>query len=362
MELCPYVACARIRKSEEVRACLKEKLSPDGATREKRGRFCPMPQRRGAVYTIRSCRLLIAAAVPAMVAFMQAPVNAQNTLNYLELSPRTVTGGNRNSTGTVALLRDATEDVTVELDSNDDLAATVPESVVIRKGTRSATFTATTEVVYRITQVRVTARLNRRRVSGNLTVLPALPEKVEMNPTRVVGGAANSTGTVTLYASVPAATTVDLSTNSFLVSVPASITIAAGATTGTFTATTSAVNTITTVTILATANGDTVEATLTVTPVDISSLTLSPTTVVGGKANSTGTVTLAHSAPQGGVTVSLFSSSAAASVPATVTIPAGAATGTFTVTTVHVRNTVTATITAASGGSRKTAGLTVQTD
>src|SRR6266446_5684162 len=66
----------------------------------------------------------------------------------------------------------------------------------------------------------------------------------------------------------------------------------------------------------------------------LSSLTLSPTSVIGGTQSSTGTVTLSGAAPAGGAQVALASSNtAAARVPASVTVAAGATSATFTVST-----------------------------
>ena len=60
----------------------------------------------------------------------------------------------------------------------------------------------------------------------------------------------------------------------------------------------------------------------------LSSLAVSPTSVVGG-ASSTGTVTLTAPAPTGGSVVSLSSANAAVSVPASVTVPGGQTSATF---------------------------------
>src|SRR5207247_2232725 len=68
--------------------------------------------------------------------------------------------------------------------------------------------------------------------------------------------------------------------------------------------------------------------------VSLSSLTLNPTTVVGGSQSSTGTVTLSAAAPSSGAQVSLSSSdTTVAQVPSSVTVPAGATSATFTVPT-----------------------------
>src|SRR5208337_2712375 len=90
--------------------------------------------------------------------------------------------------------------------------------------------------------------------------------------------------------------------------VPASVTVAAGATTATFTVTTTAVSATTAATISGSYNGGTQQnATLTINPGTLSSLSLSPSNPVGG-ASSTGTVTLNGAAPSGGAVVTLTSS------------------------------------------------------
>ena len=91
----------------------------------------------------------------------------------------------------------------------------------------------------------------------------------------------------------------------------------------------------------------------------LSTLTLNPTSVVGGVQSSTGTVTLSAAAPSGGAQVALSSSSSAAGVPATVTIPAGATSASFTVSTQAVAASTAVSISASYGGTTQTASLTV---
>jgi hypothetical protein len=94
--------------------------------------------------------------------------------------------------------------------------------------------------------------------------------------------------------------------------------------------------------------------------VSLSSLTLSPATVVGGSQSSTGTVTLSAAAPSGGAQVALSSSdTTTAQVPSSVTVPAGATSATFTVTTSAVATSTSVTISASFGGVTQTASLTV---
>jgi hypothetical protein len=90
----------------------------------------------------------------------------------------------------------------------------------------------------------------------------------------------------------------------------------------------------------------------------LSEITVSPTSVVGGKA-STATVTLTAAAPTGGATVALSTSSNDAPVPVSVVVPAGKTSVTFTITTKAVSATVKATVTAKYNSVSKTAVLTV---
>jgi hypothetical protein len=141
---------------------------------------------------------------------------------------------------------------------------------------------------------------------------PISPSSLSLNPASVTGGN-SSTGTVTLSRPAPAggAQVALSSSNTGAAGVPSSVTIAAGATSATFVVSTSAVASQTVVTISATYGGATQSAALTVKPVPpppvtLASLTLNPTSVVGGVESSTGTVTLTGPAPAGGAQVSLF--------------------------------------------------------
>ena len=185
---------------------------------------------------------------------------------------------------------------------------------------------------------------------------------VGLNPMSVTGGS-SSTGTVTLDAPAPTyGATVSLSSNASAATVPASVTVATGATSATFTVSTTAVTASTPVTITSSYGGVTKTASLTVVPQalpTLSSLTLNPTSVIGGTQSSTGTVTLSGPAPTNGVQVLLSSDNGAASVPSSVTVPAAASSATFTVSTRAVTNSTPVTISASYSGVTKTASLAV---
>ena len=182
---------------------------------------------------------------------------------------------------------------------------------------------------------------------------------VSVSPASVIGGQ-QAAGVATLTSAAPAGgIIVDLSTGDPAVTVPATVTVNAGASSANFTITTSPVATASTATITAIYNGVSKSASLSVKPPVLSSLTLNPTTVVGGNS-STGTVTLSGKAPLGGIVVKLSSSKPSrASVPPSVTVAAGAASATFTVTTTAGGKT-SATISASYSGVTKKTSLTIK--
>jgi hypothetical protein len=182
---------------------------------------------------------------------------------------------------------------------------------------------------------------------------------VSVSPSSVTGGQTAS-GTVILTAAAPAeGIVVDLSTGDPAVTLPLTITVAAGSTSVNFTLNTSPVGTTTTATITANYNGITQTTALAVKPPVLTSLTLNPTTVAGG-SSSTGTVSLNGTAPFGGTLVALSSSRPTrASVPSTVTVAAGKSSATFTVNTTAGAKT-SLTISGSYGGVTKKATLTIQ--
>jgi subtilase family serine protease len=282
-------------------------------------------------------------------------------LSSLTLSPTSVVGG-LSSTGTVTLSSAAPSGgAVVTLTSSNTSAATVPASVNIAAGATSATFTVSTTAVTAATSSTITATYSGKSQTASLAVTVASKlSSVTVNPTSVAGGA-TSTGTVTLSAVAPTGgTVVSLKSSNASATVPTSVTVAAGATTATFTVTTAAVSAATSATITATLGSTSATASLAITAPTLSSVSLSPISVVGGTP-STGTVTLNGVAPTGGLVVALKSSITSASVPASVTVAAGAKTATFTVTTIAVTANTSSVITSTLGATSATASLTITT-
>ena len=192
-------------------------------------------------------------------------------------------------------------------------------------------------------------------------VVNTLLGSLTMNPSVLIGGATNSTGTVTLTSAAPVGGAVVTLTSSNPNADGAglgSVTVAAGATIATFPVTTSVVTVPTQANITATCLGASTNSTLTLNP-PLVGVSVFPAAVTGGNG-STGTVTLGSAAPTGGAVVTLTSSNTnAATVLASVTVPANATTATFAITTSTVNAATAVTITATYNGVARTATLTV---
>ena len=279
------------------------------------------------------------------------------TVQSVVVAPATVTGGT-SSGGTITLSSPAPAGGReVQLSSNN-VAAQVPASVTVLAGQTTAVFAIQTSTVNLDTVVTITGSSFGSSATGSLTVESPIATTISFSPASVVGGV-SSTGTISLSGPAPSTgLQVALSSNKASVTVPATITVPAGATEVTFNALTAAVASNTSATITGTIGARTATGTLTVTAPQLTGLTVRPVSVPGG-TSSNGTVTLSSAAPVGGVTVALSSSSSKAGVPAMVTIVEGATSAQFTVTTVGVAAPVSAVITGTLNGISATDTLTV---
>jgi hypothetical protein len=187
---------------------------------------------------------------------------------------------------------------------------------------------------------------------------------VVFSPGTITGGdGRTATGTVTLEANAaPGDITVTLSSAKPEVAQPSVslLVIPAGQQTGTFATTPEFVSASTTVSFTAAANGLSKKKSLTVKPVAVALLALTPSTVQGGSPSS-GDVTLNYPAGPAGVTVTFSSSNSAVAAPASpsITIPQGQSAASVAVATQPVGSSTGVTITAAGGGVSKAKLLTV---
>ena len=157
---------------------------------------------------------------------------------------------------------------------------------------------------------------------------------------------------------------VSLASDDDGVTVPASVTVAAGVTSASFTANISAVSTPQTVTLTASAGGavETFALLLNAASRDITN----PPVLSGlncGSSSMTGAgtedcaITLSAAAPSGGFGVSLGSNDAAVIVPGSVTVAAGSASASFTANVSAVAAAQTVTLTASAGGVQEAFAL-----
>jgi hypothetical protein len=173
----------------------------------------------------------------------------------LALASSSVVGGN-NVGGTVTIADSAQiGGATVNLQSSDSIAK-APSFVNIPSGQNSTSFTITTAAVTAAQTVTITASYGSLKQSATLTVNPpASPTLtgVAVSPDHVTGGT-NATGTVTLGAAAPlGGIAVGLKSSSASAQVPLLFSVPQGATTASFTISTSHVTSTQTVTITATA-------------------------------------------------------------------------------------------------------------
>ncbi|MGB7925063.1 MAG: hypothetical protein WCF57_17615 [Pyrinomonadaceae bacterium] len=203
-------------------------------------------------------------------------------------------------------------------------------------------------------------------------------QSVTVDQTSIVAGE-TAQATVTLNRPAPAGgAVVELAsvvtpppgvttTTPLAVTMPSSVTVAAGQTSASFTVATSA-QTLTGFTRaylvdIQAAYGDTTQTGVMEVspPLSLLSFSVAPGTVVGGNT-AVGTVTLSGAAPSGGALVTLTSNNAAALIPPSVLIPAGQTSATFTAQTSTVAALTTATLRATYGSSTtltKTATLLI---
>lgn len=266
--------------------------------------------------------------------------------------------------GKVTMAGDApSEGLAVELSSNNPGVAPVPASILVPGGLSNVVFNFATKAVAASTPITVTASTSYGKAYGSFTVVPAslqavvaqrnllqaqssVPMEAELN-----GVAPPGTGAV-----------VSLNSNvSYLLKVPATVTIPAGQSSATFTAVSGATSTPVNVKVTATYKGVSQSVTVTVTSVAVpSSLTFSSPTVPSGVAD-TGTLKLEGPAASGGATFTLQSNIPSVILPpSSITVKTGASSQTFTVVSTPLAAACTVTITASGAGGKLYGSLVVE--
>ena len=302
----------------------------------------------------------------ALVVVLALPrLSVGQTINSVTISPNpAVVGG--SATGTITLSKvAASAGLKINLSSSASATASVPASVTVEAGTSTATFAVAIHKVATTARATITGTDPAKKTVK--TILVVNPPAVRLMKLAVAPVAiklpATATGTVTLSAAAPAnGFVVNLSSTQQFVSLPASVSVKAGAKTATFTISGSPITKNTSATIKGIdANGYSATGNLMVQvpSVRVASLNLIPSQVSAGTASS-GVVTLTAVAPKNGFDVDLSSDQPFATLPAKVTVKAGSKTGTFSIATDGTSNGGTANLMAMdTAGYMAMASLTV---
>ena len=303
---------------------------------------------------------------PDAIAMIFAPgQGAPAALSSLTLLPGNIAPGGVLQ-GTVSIPSPApAAGVGVSFVSADQTLIPAPTAITIPAGQTSSTFSIATGgaalQVPSMTKLIATDGTTSRSAMVTLTPVVNL-SSVTINP---VEGGFSTTGTIAL--SIPAqaggAIVTLTSGNPTLAAVPASVTLALGSTTASFTVSTTSVSATTTVPVTATFGGRTINSSVIVSAapvVSVSAVTFSFPSIVGGQSI-TGTVSVNNfpRSPNGAVITLTSSDPNTLRVPASITIPYGAFSAGFTATTVAVTGTKGVSVKASYDASNITSSIQV---
>ena len=300
-------------------------------------------------------------ANPALSKSAQVTVNppAGGALNTVTLNPVSVPAGSLVN-GAFTLTAPVGGTGALAGISSSDLAVTVMPSIVSLASTASAgSFLLTTKPVSTPVTVTISVVYAGVTKTATLTVLPqslAVSALGDSQLSVLGGGAVSERFTLTGAAASGGFSVTLSSSNPSVASVPASVTVASGASSGTFAIQTLPVKVATPVTITASNAGVSKSLTLTVNPPTFSYIT-QPSSITGGQ--SVTTQFGLTGVPTSDAVVTLTSSNpAAASVPATLAL-SGKSTGAIVIQTNPVAVQTAVSITATTGGVSKVFTLTV---
>jgi hypothetical protein len=284
--------------------------------------------------------------VPVSVNVTTDPLTSGNT-TWVQLQ---LTGAPPNATN-------------ISLTSSNPSAAPVPATITMPANIAWTQFQMQAGQVGSPTPVTITATLNGRSASGQLTVQPTALKSLSITPSTIGGGAQPGAVVMLTGQAPPGGATVTLSSNSPAVTPPPSVFVNPGNFSTSFALPTNNVNANTTATVTASWNGVSTQAQVTLTPQPApTSFTLNPTSTVGTGGSSFGRVTIAS--PRSTDTIFQLTSSqpTIAQVPGSVMVPAGVTAGGFNVFTTQVTTQTVVTISVSGGGVTLSATLTVTPD
>ena len=214
-------------------------------------------------------------------------------------------------------------------------------------------FTGEITFVYKLTK----GSMSSANTPVSLRFHPALTA-LAVSPATLVGGN-STTGTVTIGGNAPSGgTEITLTDNTSVISMAPTVTVPGGATSASFAINTTSVSAEVFRQIFATRGAVTKSYTLKLVPANLSALSITPNTLVGGN-KAVGKVELDGAASGAGKVVNLTDNTSAITVPGTVTVASTKTSANFTVDTAGVSASVTRQITATSGSVSRTANLTL---
>jgi probable HAF family extracellular repeat protein len=249
----------------------------------------------------------------------------------------------------------------VRIATSDPALAPVPSRLVVQRPTNWRNFNIIPPVVSQPTTATISATFGLVTISRTLTVVPPALNTLSLSRSTIIGSCQTASGKVTLTGSAPSSgATVSLATTTTGAKTPATVVVPAGAMSATFTVTTNAVPTLNKGTFTASYGGASKTLSLSVRPIYLTAVAVTPSTIVGG-GTASGQATIECAAPPGGTTISLASTNSAVATPATSTIviAAGGKTGAFSVKTKQPPATTSLSIRVTANGVTKSAPLTV---
>ena len=272
-----------------------------------------------ATYNARSANATVGLVASVLVSSLACPANL---------------GPNASGTCTVTLTKAAPAGGAAVTLTNTNTVLTVPASVTVAGGLDRPRdiYNATTTAIASDQSAAVTATYNASSANATVgLVAPVLVSALACNPTSLGSGAGTTCG-VTLSKVAPAGgVVVALSSNNALLTTPTLVTVLAGSTTATFTATSGTLTVGQTASVTASYNGSSQSVSISLVPaVQVTSLVCNLTGLMPA-GTTTCTVTLPQTVAAN-TPVSLSSSSPLINVPASVTVPSGSNSAGFNAT------------------------------
>ncbi len=271
-------------------------------------------------------RILIALFAFFAILASISPAQAGTVSTSFKLTKAQVASGTVTS-GVIFLGSAATSSKTFTVESADEKLATVPATIKIAKGKSNVSVPITAGYSTSVKTVEITIANGGTSKTAKLTILPLKVESVTFSPTSVRSGT-TSKATIKLNGPAPSAGKTVKLTTSGPIKAATSVKVAAGKTSATVTVSTKEVFKSSTGKLTADLKVK-VTANLTVVPLKIKTVSLSPSAVDSGD-DTVFTVTMDGKAPAGGIEVDVLASgSNGPGIPETIVVEEGATSATY---------------------------------